>query len=154
MGITRKIKRNENKEKMLSTSSEYIWSFDCDGDNQYKVFVKKINPQIFIVPGQLNVAYELFFRDLIDEAKIKGHKIDILEFLRDSVKNNYTLRDSLTKQKFKVIDNCIITKIDNEGKGLINTGEFIIENYKINTCYSYMFLTDLNTNEQYMYYGD
>jgi len=146
--------RHEKQEKMISVSKEHNWSFACEGDNTYKILIKKINPKYFSRVVDFQIAYEIFFEDLVDTAYRKYRKVEILEFLQNSVKNNNGLNDSLRKLKFNIVDNCIFTVINNEMKPIINTGEFIIENYQVNTYFSYMFLTNLLTNEQYMYYGD
>ena len=150
----KKIKRNNEEEVMVSVSKKYTWAFACEGDNKYKVLIKKLNPKYFGRAIDLHTAYELFFEDLADASYKKYRKLGILEFLQDSVSKDNGLDDSLTKQKFQVVDDCICTVINNETRPFINTGEFIIENYKVNTCFSYMFFENLNTNEQFMYYGD
>ena len=150
------INRNKKIEVMINVSAEYQWHFygkECE-DSLYKVSIKKINSNFFANAIELHGAYELFFIDLISVAETEERKIGIIEFLQDSVDNNYTLSDSLSKQRFEIKKDHIYTTIDNKYVDFINTGEFIIDNYKVNTSFSYMFLTDLKTNEQYMYYGD
>lgn len=152
--IQRKMKQKQ--EVMLTVSEKYILSFRCDTceNNTYDVFIQKINAKYFSRAAELYIAYELFFRDLADFSMIKNQKIGIINFLQNSVDNDPTLYDSLTKQNFVVKNNHIYTCINNQKMDLINSGEFIIDNFKVNTCWSYMFFTDLGTDEQYVYYGD
>ncbi len=152
----RKINRNKNREVIISVSAEYKWNFYCENckDYTYKVSMKKINPKYFSNAIEFHGAYELFFKDLVDVAEKEDRKVGIIEFLQDSVDNNYMLSDSLSQQRFKVKKDHIYTTIDNNYVDLTHTGEFIIDNYKVNTSWSYMFFTDLKTNKQFMYYGD
>jgi hypothetical protein len=147
---------NKRLDVMRIVSKSFKLNFKCDNckDNTYNVFIQKIHPKYFLYATELYIAYELFFRDLADFAMIKNRKVDIINFLQDSVENNYTLSDSLTKQNFTVKDDHIYTYINNYEMDLINFGEFIIDNFKVHTSLSYMFFTNLRTNEQYVYYGD
>ncbi len=143
-----------NREQIMSNASKkYYLKLNFD-NKTYHVKMKSFNSGVFANDLELYVAYELFFQDLVDFANEKKEKVRVIEFLKDSVKNNHMLNDSLMKNKFNVQDNHIYTVVNNEELDLVNTGEFTIDNYKVNTCGSHMFFTDLTTNEQFMYYGD
>lgn len=156
MGINRKIKRNNKQNVMYSVSQKYNnkFSYSDIEDAHYKVTITKINLNYFTKASDLYDAYELFFEDLIDISERENKKFDVIEFLQDSVDSNYMLSDTLTKQNFQVEDEHIYTIVNDNNMDLINFGEFTIENYKVNTCGSHMFFTDLHTHEQFMYYGD
>ena len=156
----RRINRNKKENKMICVSKQqrwgFTWGFTCDEceNNYYQVSVKKINIKIFGDAIHLLIAYELFFEDLIQFAQNEYKKVDILDFLQDSVENNHMLNDRLTRQHFTVSNDHIYTSINNNKVDYIHTGEFTIDNYKVNTSWSNMFFTNLTTNEQFMYYGD
>ena len=152
--INRKIKRRtENQKPMIASNKKHTVKSEFS-DVKYQVSISFYNENIFRSDNDFFKAYELFFYDLIDMSEFKGYKLDCIDFLENSVENDGMLNDELFRQKYTIKDDHIYTVINNEKVDLINTGEFIIDNYQVNTCWSYMFFTNLLTNEQYMYYGD
>lgn len=75
-------------------------------------------------------------------------------FLKDSVDNNNYLSDSLEECNFTITYEEIEFNEDKEQRVFKNNGSFIIEDYEINVCFSYLFIKDTKTNKKYKYYGD
>lgn len=142
-----------NEGNMFKISKEYKWFFYCEdcSEDFYKVKITKINPKYFRFAISLHSEYESFFEDLTNYSSLNGIKLDIVEFLKQSVIDENMINECLIEEEFKVVDDHIFSKIENRRVDFINTGEFIIENYKVNTSFSYMFFTNLSTNVQFVY---
>ena len=132
-----------------------IYSLNLDFTiENYRIEVSTFNGDYFRDARSLLDTYGMVFNDFKAYANNKEEKVRLMEFLEDSVENNYYLNDYITKIDFRIKKNHIYFERNGEKEDWINMGEFYIDNYKVNCCSSYMFLTDLKTNEQFMYYGD
>ncbi len=132
-----------------------MYSLDLDFTiENYRIEVSTFNGDYFRDGRSLLNTYGIVFNDFKAFANSKEEKVRLMEFLEDSVENNYYLNDYITKINFTVKKDHINFKRNGQKEDWINMGEFYIDNYKVNCCSSYMFLTDLKTDEQYMYYGD
>ncbi|MFK7779871.1 MAG: hypothetical protein QM490_01880 [Candidatus Gracilibacteria bacterium] len=81
---------------------------------------------------------------------------DYLDFLKDSIKNDYYLNDMIKEINFNVSENeeDIIFKEDDEEFSYQNMGEYILDEYRIFVSGSYSFIRCMNTQKTFMYYGD
>ena len=141
------------KDNMVNTFQIYGLALDFTTEN-FIIEVDCYNQQFFNSPDELVNAYGLFFQDLVAFNNLKGKKLRVIEFLKDSVENNDMLMDSLTELDFKVKGSHILFKYNGEKQDFINMGEFYIDNYKVAVCHSYMFFEDILSEKKYMYYGD
>ncbi len=73
--------------------------------------------------------------------------------IKDSIKNS-RLSNSLTEIDFSIKNDSILFTVNGNKIKYINMVEFYIDNYQINCCGSYMFIRDIRTEKQYMYYGN
>ncbi len=120
----------------------------------YQIDIIAFNNNYFRDCNSFINTYGMLLNDFKEFVNHKEKKVRLMEFLEDSVENNYYLNDYITKIDFTIKKDHINFKRNGRKEDWINMGEFYIDNYKVNCCSSYMFLTDLKTDEQYMYYGD
>ena len=112
------------------------------------------NEKYFSCTDDLVDGYGLFFNDYIEFCNKNKKVFRVIEFLKDSVKNNQYLCDSLSECSFSVEGSHIVFKSNRQKMDYINMGEFYIDNYKVSVCSSYMFFEDILTDKKYIYYGD
>ena len=130
----------------------YFLELDFTIEN-YRIEVSTFNGDYFRDGRSLLNTYGIVFSDFKAFVNNKEKKVRLMEFLEDSVENS-CLHDSIAKINFTVKKDHIFFERNGQKENWINMGEFYIDNYKVNCCSSYMFLTDLKTDEQFMYYGD
>lgn len=134
--------------------------FDCfsintNNDSPLVIEVHKYNGKYFSDSESLVNGYGLFFQDFQEFYNKDKGNVRVIDFLNDSVENNYMLCDSIQEKKFEIFDDHIyFYDEDKERLDYINMGEFYIDNYKVNVCSSYMFFEDLISGKSYIYYGD
>ena len=119
--------------------------------NGLNVEVVKYNEEYFTTAKDLVVLHSLLLQNF-SNSKFD----DLIEFLKDSVENNYYLNDLLEELKFKVDkDNDIIfldeDKIEMRYESM---GEYYVNNYRVVVSGSYSFIESITTKEQYLYYGE
>jgi len=125
--------------------------FTCEN---YRIEISTFNNDYFRDGNSFINAYGIVLNDFKSFANNKEEKIRFIEFLEDSVANNTYLHDYISKINFTINKEHIYFERDGEKEDWINMGEFYMDNYHVNCCGSYMFLTDLISNDQFMYYGD
>ena len=139
------------KHQMINTFEIYILPNSIDVE--YKMGVCSFNRLYFNDGRSLLNSYSLFINDFIKFANNQKRIVRIIEFLEDSIKNSF-LSDSITYFDFTIKDDHILFERNGVQEDWINMGEIISDDYQINFCGSYMFFTDLLSDEQFMYYGD
>ncbi|MCF6340114.1 MAG: hypothetical protein L3J10_05090 [Sulfurimonas sp.] len=145
--LSRKTKYQSNQESVMQSSKNF-YSF-----KGFSIDVLNYNKNYFESSKQLLEAYTLVFADYFEKSIINA--ISFIDFLKDSVENNYMLCDIIRECDFSIKDEHILFQdTDSTDMDLINMGQFIFRNCKINVCGSYMFIEDLTTNIKYFYYGD
>jgi len=154
--FSRKVRRSNNQKKLTSPMRNVFEFCPIELGNNYKftVDIRSYNSIYFPDSTTFINSYGLVITDYKEFCIRNGHVVDFIEFLKDSVENNPYLSDSIKEINFKVQDEHIYFKYDDEDIDYINMGEFHIDYYKINVCNSYLFITDFIDNKQYMYYGD
>ena len=130
----------------------YLLPLDFTVDT-YRIAVSTFNSQFFKDGVSLVNTYGIVLNDFKEFVNEQEKKVRFMDFLKHSVENSQ-IHDYLTKIDFTIKNEHIYFERDGEKEDWINMGEFFMDNYQINCCGSYMFLTDLKTNEQFMYYGD
>lgn len=130
----------------------YFLPLDFTVEN-YRIEVSTFNSQFFKDGVSLVNTYGIVLNDFKEFANEQEKKIRFMDFLRHSVENSQ-IHDYLTKIDFTIRNEHIYFERDGEKEDWINMGEFYMDNYRINSCGSYLFLTDIISNEQFMYYGD
>lgn len=146
------IKKIERKKKIDNPDIKKV-------ELSYRLFDKinisiaSYNKKVFLNEIKLVDAYGLVFKDYL-EYQIKTNDNDFLSFLKDSVNNNYYLSDSIIECDFTITNKGIEFIENNEKVIFKNNGSFVIEDYEINVCFSYLFIKDIKTNKKYKYYGD
>ena len=146
------IYKSSDNHPMKEIFEMYFLPLDFTVAN-YRIEVSTYNSQFFQDGVSLINTYGLVLNDFKEFANEKGEQIRFINFLRHSVENSH-IHDYLTKIDFKIKNEHIYFERDGEKEDWINMGEFYMDNYQINSCGSYLFLTDILSNEQYMYYGD
>ena len=127
-----------------------VLDFTCEN---YRIEVSTFNSDYFRDGRSLVNTYGIVLNDFKEFVNDKEEKIRFMEFLKHSVENSW-LNDYITKIDFTIKNEHIYFERNGEKEDWINMGEFYMDNYKVNSCGSYIFLTDLISNEQFMYYGD
>ena len=135
------LKSSEN-HPMKEVFEMYFLTLNFTVDN-YRIEVSTFNSQFFQDGISLVNTYGLVLNDFKEFANGKEKKIRFIDFLRDSVENSW-LNDYLTKIDFKIKNEHIYFERDGEKEDWINMGEFYMDNYRINSCGSYLFLTDMS----------
>jgi len=130
----------------------YFLPLDFTVEN-YRIEVSTFNSQFFKDGVSLVNTYGLVLNDFKEFVNEQEKKVRFMDFLRHSVENSQ-IHDYLTKIDFTIRNEHIYFERDGEKEDWINMGEFFMDNYRINSCGSYLFLTDIISNEQFMYYGD
>ena len=147
------IYRSSDKHPMLEIFEIYFLPLDFTVEN-YRIEVDTINREYFKDGVSLINTYGIVLTDFYKFANYKGKKIRFIDFLRHSVENCYGVSDYLNPINFTVENEHIYFEREGEKEDWINMGDFFMDNYRITCCGSYLFLTDMKSNEQYMYYGD
>jgi len=129
-----------------------IFTLQLSEYENYRIEVSSYNQKYFSNSTDMINSYAILFNDLKEFCSMNG-KVRIIDFLEDSVANNYYLCDSITKLSYKISDDSIIFQ-DGSENIYINMGEFYIDNYQVNICGSNLFFTDLISTSSFMYYGD
>ena len=119
----------------------------------YRIEVSTFNSQFFKDGVSLVNTYGIVLNDFKEFVNEQEKKVRFMDFLKHSVENSQ-IHDYLTKIDFTIKNEHIYFERDGEKEDWINMGEFFMDNYRINSCGSYLFLTDIISNEQFMYYGD
>ncbi len=145
--FTRKIKRQNNKSSVMIPSDD-IYSF-----RGYPIVVYNYNSEYFDSSKSLLRAYELVFADYCEKAEM-DRNLSLVEFLKDSMENNYNLCDYIRECDFSINDSRIVFSDNGDDTDFINMGQFTFRNCKINVFSSYLFVEDLSTDIKYLYYGD
>ena len=130
----------------------YFLILDFTSEN-YRIEVSTFNSDYVRNGRSLIHIYAIVLEDFKEFVNDKKEKIRFKEFLKHSVENSW-LNDSISKIGFTIKNQHIYFERNGEKEDWINMGEFYMDNYRINSCGSYLFLTDLISNEQFMYYGD
>lgn len=130
----------------------YSLVLDATGKN-YTIEISIYNSDYFKDGKSLINAYGIVLNDFMSFANEKKEKVRFIDFLEHSVENSI-LADSITDIDFTIKNDHILFNLNGEESDLINMGEFYIDNYQINCCGSYMFISDILSDRQFMYYGD
>lgn len=148
--FNRKINRTKKLKSSNMVSIFERYGLAVGSDTPKIIEVSSYNKEYFENGQELVNGYELFFNDYMGFLDQTNKNMRVIEFLEDSVENNYMLEDYLEEVNFNIVDDHIYFK-DND---FINMGEFYIDNYKVSVSGSYMFFEDLRSSKKYMYYGD
>jgi len=145
--FSRSVKR-KNKKPSVMKHSDDIYFF-----RGYPIVVYSYNYDYFESSKSLIDGYGLVFADYCEKAAV-DRDLSLVEFLKDSMENNYMLCDFIRECDFSINDNQIFFNDDGDDIDFINMGQFTFRNCKINVYSSYMFVEDLETKIKYLYYGD
>lgn len=145
--------KTNNKRNSIQTINE-IYEMSFSFNKKCVVKVTSYNNKYFSSGNEFIDGYGLVVIDYIDFCDKNNKIMDFMDFINDSVKNNYMLNDMLFNGNFKIFKDSIYFQIDNEKHHFINQGEFYISDYKCNVCNSYIFIENILTGIQYIYYGD
>ena len=146
----RKIEKNNKSKSSHMIEVTELYKLETEIDIPIIIEVGSYNKEYFIGSKELINGYGLFFQDFKVFLNHTGEKKRVIDFLQDSVENNYMLSDYLKDMEFSIKDDHIYF----EENDFINMGEFYMDNYKVNLCGSYMFFEDLLSGKKFMYYGD
>ena len=120
---------------------------------EYSIEVNTINSNYYKDGSSLLNTYGIVLTDFQKFTNKKKEKVRFMNFIEHSIKNSW-LSDSITEIDFSIKNDHILFTLNGNKMDYINMGEFYIDNYQINCCGSYMFIRDIRTDKQYMYYGD
>ncbi|GIT98524.1 hypothetical protein [Sulfurovum sp. TSL1] len=146
------ILKSSDSHPMKEIFEQYFLVLDFSNEN-YIIELSTFNSNFFSDGYTLINNYALVLNDFKDYANSKQKRVRFIEFIKYSIKHSQ-ISDRIEYFNFKVKDDHILFKQDGEKQDWINMGEFYIDNYKINVCSSYLFFTDLLSEEQFMYYAD
>jgi len=146
------ILKSSNRHPMKDIYEQYFLVLDFSNEN-YRIEVSTFNSNFFRDGHQLINNYALVLNDFKDYANSKKERIRFIEFIEYSIKHSQ-ISDYIDYFNFQVKDDHILFEKKGEKQDWINMGEFYIDNYKVNVCSSYLFFTDICSNEQFMYYAD
>ncbi|MCT7524061.1 hypothetical protein N5T77_03315 [Aliarcobacter cryaerophilus] len=152
---TKKINKKSSVKKTSSMEKiNEIYEMSFSFNKKCVVNVTSYNTNYFPSGNDFIDGYGLVVIDYIEFCNNQNKIIDFMDFIKDSVENNCMLNDMLFNEKFKISNDSIYFQIDNEKYHYVNQGEFHLNNYKCNVCNSYIFIENLTTGIQYIYYGD
>lgn len=119
--------------------------------NGLNVEVIKYNEEYFNTAKDLVVVHSLLLQNF-SNSKFD----DLIEFLKDSVENNYYLNDLIEEIKFKVdkYNDIVFLDEDKIEMRYESMGEYYVNDYRVVVSGSYSFIESITTKEQYLYYGD
>lgn len=145
--FSRSVKRKKKKPSVMKQSDD-IYFF-----GGYPIVVYSYNYDYFESSKSLIEGYGLVFADYCEKAEM-DRNISLVEFLKDSIDNNYMLCDYIRECDFTIKDSHIVFSDNGDDTDFINMGQFTFRNCKINVFSSYLFVEDLSTDIKYLYYGD
>jgi len=85
---------------------------------------------------------------------VESEKSDFIEYLQDSVDNDYHLNDMLVKREFIVEGEALNFKDDGKDFSYKNMGEYHLNNYKVYVSGGWIFVASINDDRTCMYYAD
>lgn len=141
--------KNNNPIKKICN----LFSIPSDFGENIIVEVGSYNIKYFSSSSEFINSYGLVILDYTEYCNKYGKRMKIMNFIKDSVENSM-LNDSLYDVKFNIKKDHILFNLNGEKGDYINMGEFYIDNHKFNVCNSYLFIEDLISGTQYLYYGD
>ena len=151
--ISKKFKKDKKiQNPIIKVCNLYSIPLDFEGNSV--VEVGSYNKKYFSSSNEFINSYGLVILDYAQFCNKYRKIMKIMDFIRDSVKNNIMLNDSLCEVKFNIKNDHILFKMDGENQDFINMGEFYIDNHKFNACNSYLFIEDIIYGTQFLYYGD
>ncbi len=136
-----------------------MYNLDIEKLGNRNIEVTKFNTNYFNNSKDMILCSSLLFEDFRQHCLSNCKLIGIIDFLKDSVKNNSYLHDYIEKCEFDIVDNLVVIK---KSKGLTKgnkyeiLGEFYFDNHKFIFTYgAYYFIENIcNESEQHFYYGD
>jgi len=117
--------------------------------NELNVEVLSFNTDFFNTEKEVVITHSLMLSNFVE-----SDFNDFLDFLKDSVENNFYLNDYLKEISFKVKNDVIEFLENGEEYKYQNMGEYTINGYRIFVSGGYSFIEDLIEEKKYLYYGD
>ena len=115
--------------------------------------INSINTNEFTNNNDLIYSYSLFWNDYLDFIEQYPFS-DLLDFLKDSVKNNHMLSDTLNPCEFTVKKQKIRCRVKEDNFTSSIAGEVLLNQYKLFFWSSFVYIEDTTSKKQYIYYGD
>ena len=138
---------------MVDISEIYILSLKLI-NKELLIEITKHNTRYFNRGKELFFIYRLIFTNYIAFCDENKKIMTFIDFLKDSVKNNIMLSDTIKEIDFNIEEEHILFLHNDEEVDYINMGEFKIDNCICNVCNSYLFIEDTLNKKKYMYYAD
>jgi len=119
----------------------------------YTINFTQVNKYYFENAAEVKKTYNPVFKELKKYVEQKKSKVDITEFF-ESFAHTSHLENVFSKTPFSVVNGVIHFLYDDTPRKFIHICEFYIGVFRFNCSGSYMFLENMLTQEQYMYYAD
>ncbi len=116
----------------------------------FTIEVTNYDKSFFESGYQLLNGYYLILEAYFDFCEDRGNLIGLPEFLQHSVDSNNMINDILKEVTFTVEDEVIYF----DDTTIRSIGEFYISDCRVNVDGMYLFIKDMHTKKQYIYYGD
>ena len=153
------LKANErlSQNNLVNISESYSFNFQSFGNKN--VAVTKYNKSYFNKGEDILLSSILLIEDYQQHCLSNKMLGNIVDFFKDSVKNNIYIYDYFEKCKFEINQDWLIIRKSEAFKKNSKfeiLGEFYFNNYRFTMVYgSYYFIQSIaDDNETYMYYGD
>lgn len=130
------------------------YKLELNENESILIRVKKFNKEYFLNSSDVVLHSMLYLTDYKKYCKFKNRKVNMFNFLRNSVRNDYYLENNLIFCNFEVVTSKVIMENKHEFDIL---GEFYSGGYKFVLVSGFqIFIQDTvnNCNTQYLYYGN
>lgn len=136
-----------------------FYTFNMGKFGVKNIEVTKFNQYYFNKGSNVLDSSYLIFEDYKQFCLFKNKELGVINFLKDSVKNNHDLCDYIEKCKFQIVENYVLiekSKAMKKNNKYEILGELYFDNYRFTMALgSYYFIESIvDNNEKYMYYGD